>query len=585
MPALPPPTAVVARPWAPPVRLLSWGFLLLLLAPVWSASAAPVTFNREVAPLIFRHCAACHRPGEEGPFPLLTYAQAKKKGPTIVEVTARRFMPPWQPAPGHFKFLGDRRLADSDIAVFRRWVEDGMLEGDAKDLPPVPDFGGVWQLGEPDLIVTPAVPFPLRAEGSDLYRNLVITLPGATSNRYVRAIQFRPENRAVHHAFMLVDRTGKTRAEDAKDSEPGFPGLDLPDGMESPGGHFLSWQPGRRSYESPPGLAWTLPAGADLVVQLHLQPSGRPELIAPRIGVYVTHRPPEREFFKLDLASLTLDIPPGVSNHVVEDAFTLPADVTLIGVNPHCHYLGRDLRGLAVLPNGVTNLLLHIPEWNFNWQGDYRFAEPVSLPAGTRLLMRYVFDNTTNNPFNPNHPPVRVRYGVQTQDEMAELWLQMLPNTPQGLAKLRNAYGMKAIPDIVAYQQYRLRLNPDDAHARSRLGTALAQLGNVAGGMEQLRKSIQLNPADAYAHFNLGILHQQRKDAVAAEREFAEAVRLNPDHAQAHGSLGIALGERGRLAEAEHHLREAVRLDPNDQLARNTLAEVVRLRATVRRKK
>ncbi|MCW5559887.1 MAG: hypothetical protein KIT22_18880, partial [Verrucomicrobiae bacterium] len=351
--------------------------------------------------------------------------------------------------------------------MLRQWTESNRPEGASK-APPPPAFDGAWELGEPDLVVTPAESFVLTASGPDLYRNLVIPVPRDT-NRYVRAIQIRPESRAVHHAFVLQDRQGHCRRLDAEDPEPGFPGLDLPDGMESPGGHFLGWQPGRRAYQSPPGLAWVLAGGADLVIQLHLQPTGRAETIRPRIGLYFTNRPPEREFFKLDLTSLTLDIPAGDSHYVVEDSFVLPSDVSLIGLNPHCHYLGRELKGLAVFPDGRTNVLLHIPAWNFNWQGDYRLANPLSLPRGTTLRMQYVFDNSTNNPFNPNHPPQRVRYGVETRDEMAELWFQMLPADAAGMARLREAYAVKALPEIVTYQEYRLRRNPSDAHAHGRL--------------------------------------------------------------------------------------------------------------------
>ncbi len=560
--------------------------LLFVFVQAFATGAEPaVTFNRDVAPLLFQHCSPCHRPGEEGPFPLLTFADAQRRINTIIEVTSRHFMPPWQPASQPWKFAGERRLSDAQIAVFRRWLDAGLPEGDPRDLPPPPQFGGPWELGVPDLIVQPDEPYVLGASGPDIYRNMVIKVPPGATNRYVRAMQFRPESRAVHHAFMLVDRLGIARNLDAKDPDPGFPGLDLPDGMESPGGHFLSWQPGRRSYVSPPGLPWVLPAGADVVVQLHLAPTGKPESVAPRIGLYFTNRPPEREFFKLDLTSLTLDFAPGVTNQLVTDSFVLPDDVQVIAVNPHCHYLGRDLRGFAVLPDGRTNQLLHIPEWNFNWQGDYRFAEPMPLPKGTRLEMRYVFDNSTNNPFNPNNPPVRVRYGVQTKDEMAELWLQILPSSAAGLDALRNAYGEKALPDIVTYQEYRLRLNPRDAHALGRLGVAKYQMGRKAEAIALLRKSVAIDPKDDFVHLNLGLMYQEDGNARVAEVGFAEAVRLNPKNSQAQGSLGIILAERGQLTQAEQHLRAAIALDPTDPIARETLAEVLRLQEVVRKQK
>jgi mono/diheme cytochrome c family protein len=539
----------------------------------------PATFNRDVAPLLFEHCATCHSPDGDAPFPLLSYQDARKRGETICEVTARHYMPPWQPAPGPFPLVGERHLSETDIDVFRRWVDSGMPEGKPQDLPPPPKRSGAWELGEPDLIVETPEPFLLPADGPDIYRNLVLPMRGP-SNRFVRAIQILPGSKAVHHGFLLVDKSGRGRTLDAKDAAPGFPGLDLPDGMESPGGHFLSWQPGRRSYVSPPGLTWVLPAVADLVVQLHLQPIGRPEKIAPRIGFYFTNRPPEREFFKLALNSLTIDIPAGDRQHLVEDSFTLPVAVSLIGVNPHCHYLGRDLRGLAVLPDGTTNELLHIPEWNFNWQGDYRFTKPVDLPRGTRLVMRYLFDNSTNNLRNPNDPPVRVRYGMRTQDEMAELWLQMLPQDQKDLAELSAAYQAKAVPEIVTYQEYRLRLNPQDAHAHARLGVAKSLLGDTEAAFRYLQTAVGLDSEDDYAHFNLGLLYQERNEPSAAEREFAEAVRINPANGEAQGSLGIALGTRGLLGQAERHLREALRLNPNDDVARSTLEEVVRLRKT-----
>ena len=560
------------------------GFFAVAIGWVSGAAAGPrpVTFTRDVAPLLYRHCAPCHRPGESAPFALLTYADARKRAETIIDVTARRHMPPWLPGPGQHGFVGDRRLGEAEIAMFRRWSEDGLREGDAKDLPEMPQWNGGWELGEPDLVLQVPVPFTLPADGRDIYRNLVLPVPGG-SNRYVRAMQFRPGSRAVHHAFLLVDKSGNSRAKDAKDPEPGFPGLDLPEGTESPGGHFLSWQPGRGSYRSPLGLAWTLPAGADVVVQLHLQPIGRPERVAPLIGLYFTDRPPEREFFKLGLTSLAIDIPPGAADHVVEDSFTLPVGASVLGINPHCHYLGKDLRGFAVLPDGTTNHLLHIPRWDFNWQGDYRYAQPVELPRGTRLVMRFTFDNSASNPRNPDKPPKRVRYGMQTTDEMAELWLQLLPKNPGDLEALREAYAPKALREIVTYQEYRLRLDPDDAHAHGRLGVAKLHLGDFTAGAAQLRTAIRLDPADDYAHFNLGIVHQEQKDAAAAEREFAEAVRLNPKNAQAHGSLGIALGERGDLAGAERHLREALRLAPDDSTAREVLDQVVKLRAAAKK--
>jgi len=567
------------------------GIFMVVALPARSATqgvavvrSKPVTFNREVAPIVFQNCSPCHRPGETGPFSLLTYSDVRKRVETLLEVVERRYMPPWLPAPGPIDFVGNRRLSEANIAVFRRWLEDGLLEGDAADLPELPQWTGDWALGEPDLILKLETPFELPAEGRDTYQNFVLPIP-AGSNRFVRAFQFRPGSRAVHHAFMLVDKTGGSRARDALDSAVGFAGLDLPEGVESPGGHFLGWQPGRRPYQAPLGLAWTLPGGADLVLQLHLQPTGRPEAVAPMVGFYFTNRAPEREFFKLCLNSLLLDIPAGAKAYQVEDSFTLPAEVVVLGFNPHCHYLGKDLRGFAVLPDGRTNLLLHIPQWDFNWQGDYRLKDPLTLPKGTRLVMRYTFDNSAENPRNPDRPPRRVQYGVQTRDEMAELWVQLLPRNPADLETLQDAYFPKVLSESITYQEYRLQLNPKDAHAHRRLGEANLQLGNSVAALAHLRAAIELDPTDDVSRFDLGIVYQEQKDAAAAEREFAEAVRLNPANGRAQGSLGIALGERGQLQRAERHLREAIRLDPTDTVARSVLNQVLQLRSAPPKKK
>lgn len=539
-------------------------------------AAGPVTFNRDVAPILFKNCAPCHRPGESGPFSLLTFADASKRADTLVEVVERRYMPPWLPATGHVEFVGNRRLSDSDVAVFRRWLEGGLREGDPSDLPEAPKWSSEWELGEPDLILRVDTPFTLPPDGRNVYRNFVLPIPSGT-NRFVRAFQFRPGSRAVHHAFILVDKSGGSRARDAVDSVAGFPGLDLPEGIESPGGNFLSWQPGRRPYVAPLGLSWTLPGGADLVFQLHLQPTGRPEQIAPMIGLYFTNRPPDREFFKICLSSLLIDIPAGEKAYQVEDSFVLPADVSVLGLNPHCHYLGKDLQGFAVLPNGTTNQLLHIPEWDFNWQGDYRLKDPLSLPRGSKLVMRYTFDNSPDNPRNPNRPPQRIRFGVETQDEMAELWVQLLPRNPADLEALRAAYVPKVLGETITYHEYRLRLDPNDAYAHRRLGEAKFVMGDLVAAAAHLNSAVRLDPKDDTAQLNLGLLYQEQKNIPAAEQALTEAIRLNPANGRAHGSLGIILGERGDLKGAALHLREAVRLDPTDTIARSVLEQIAQL--------
>jgi hypothetical protein len=232
--------------------------LCLLGGPLLAAGS--VTFNKDIAPILFEHCAACHRPGEAAPFSLLTFQHAKKRAAQIAAVTANRFMPPWPPEPGKGDFAGSRRLTEAQIAAIQRWSASGAVEGEAVDLPRVPSFTEGWQLGPPDLVVTLDKPYTLAASGSDIFRNFVLRVP-ISERRYVRAIEVRPGNkRIVHHANVLVDRTGSARSRDALDGAPGFEGMDVKletQGFE-PDTHFLFWKPGTVYSEEPAGLAWQL---------------------------------------------------------------------------------------------------------------------------------------------------------------------------------------------------------------------------------------------------------------------------------------------------------------------------------------
>jgi hypothetical protein len=249
----------------------------------------------------------------------------------------------------------------------------------------------------------------LRADGKDVYRNFVIPNP-LSQKRNVRGVELNPGNRQiVHHAFIKVDGNGNARKLDGRDGQTGFPGMIVPEGVRMPKGYFLSWQPGKSASSEPPGYGWVLEPGQDFVLQTHLKPSGKEEVLEAEIGIYFTDVPPTNLTALISLTSLNIAIPAGESNYIVEDEFTLPVSLEVLAVLPHTHYLGKNLEGWALLPNGTRQQLLSIPDWDFNWQGDYRYAKPVNLPAGTRLQMRYVFDNSS-----VNRPPKEVRYGSQT---------------------------------------------------------------------------------------------------------------------------------------------------------------------------
>ncbi|HUL51251.1 MAG TPA: cytochrome c, partial [Candidatus Nitrosotalea sp.] len=410
-----------------------------------------VTFNKDVAPIIFNHCAGCHRPGQAAPFELLSYGDVRKHAKQIMEVTGRRYMPPWLPEPECGEFADSRRLTAEQIGTIRQWVTEGAVEGAASDLPPRPRWTEGWQLGEPDLVVTMPQPYTLPAEGRDVYRNFVIPIP-LPDARYVRAVEFRPGNwKVVHHAFLKLDATRDSRLRDEADPEPGFDGIHAPPNAQPPSGHFLSWQPGKVVSAGNDGLAWRLEKDTDLVLQMHLRPSGKPEQLQSSVGFYFTDRAPTNTPIKTWMNSYTIDIPAGKKDYVLEQSYTLPCDVDALGVLPHAHYLGKELQAWAMLPDGAKQWLICIKDWDFNWQGDYRYAHPVFLPKGTVIQMRYTYDNSAGNPRNPHQPPERVQYGLQSNDEMGELWLQLLPRDAAGLEALRRDNESRILENSVAY--------------------------------------------------------------------------------------------------------------------------------------
>ena len=432
-----------------------------------------------------------------------------------------------------------------------------------------------WQLGQPDLIVQMPQPYTLAAAGKDVYRNFVIPLP-LSAPRWVRAIEFHPGNtQVVHHAFVLLDTSGSARRMDARDDELGYPGMDAGEDVSMSPGQMLSWQPGRLPSADDSARAWRLPKGADLVIQAHMRPDGKAEQVQPSIGFYFTDQHPRQFAFVLLLKSTAIDIPPGESNYIVESSYTLPVDVELIRILPHAHYLGYELSGSATLPDGTNQPLILIKNWDFNWQGDYRYASPISLPKGTKLSMHFTYDNSDANIGNPNHPPKRVGYGPQSSDEMAELWLQLLPKSQQDLqilvADYRKTY---SIPDLIAH--YRSVLNDDskDSTIRAKLGGALVATGQTEEGIAELRRAIEIDSTNAPAHFNLAAALARQEKFADATDEYQATLRLDPDHYRAHNNLGMIYLRQGKLDRAAHHFYNALRINPNDILANSNLANL-----------
>jgi tetratricopeptide (TPR) repeat protein len=529
-----------------------------------------VTFSKHLAPIVFENCSGCHRPGQSGPFPLLTFSDAKKHGKEIADVTSKRYMPPWLPESQPGEFLHQRGLSMEQIGFIHQWFTDGMPEGATADLPPAPKWNEEWQLGKPDLVVKLEQPYTLPADGKDVYRNLVIPVP-LNTRRYVQALELRPGSRSVHHVFIRVDRTRNSRRLDELDPEPGFDGMDAPKTAESPSGQYLSWQPGKQAIRSAPGLGWALEPGADLVLQCHLKPNGKREPVQPIVAFYFTDQAPTNTPVQIPLNSFTIDIPAGAKDSLVEDSYVLPVDADIIGVLPHAHYLGKRLEGSAVLPNGKTAWRFLVPDWDFNWQGDYQYAKPVPLPKGTTLRMRYTYDNSTNNFRNPNQPPKRVQYGVNTTDEMGELWIQLLPHTKEDSATLTRDYSHKALLDVIAFNEYRLRNNPREAKALSNIGAAEMGLGKVQNAFQHFQQALQLDPRLEDPHYYLGLIYRMQNKPAEAQAEFETTLSINPDHGKANGNLGLLMLDQKNITQAEKYFREALRVNPSDPIANDSL--------------
>lgn len=530
-----------------------------LVAAVRVTTADDVTFNKDIAPIVFANCSACHRPGEAGPFSLLSYEDVRSRAKQIGQVTARRYMPPWLPEPEENAFAGERRLTEAQIALIQRWIETGAREGDPAERPPSPRFTEGWHLGPPDLVLTAKGPYPLRADGPDVFHNLVFEAPVARA-RYVRAVEIRLNDRKVgHHANLLIDRAGQARRLDAADPEVGFAGMDLTTESEGfdPDSHFLFWKPGTLPYEEPEGMAWRLDARSDLVLNMHLRPSGKPEFVAPVIGLYFTDSPPTRHPMLLQLEhDGALDIPAGSRTFAITDEYTLPVGVDVLAVYPHAHYLGKEVQGRALLPDGRLIGLVHIKDWDVNWQGVFRFAKPVFLPKGTKITMRWSYDNSEENVRNPSHPPKRVRAGNQAEDEMGHLWLQVLPREGAG--------GDPRIALQEALMRRRLAKYPADFTAHYNLGAALQAEGKLDEAVRELRAALAIDPGHATAHNTLGAAFHAQGKAEAAAAEFTLVLRLRPEDANAHYNLGQIRLAQGRLDEAALHFREALRLQPDD---------------------
>ncbi len=390
-------------------------------------SNTPVTFYKDVLPVLQAHCQGCHRDGQVGPFSLTTFKQATKWADTCLEEIRTKRMPPWKPAPNPLLTI-ERSLPPDAAKVLERWVSHGMPEGDPQDAPAGVKFTDDWAFGEPDLVLEAPAETTIAATGPDIFRVLVFPtkLP---EDKYVAAVEVKPGNpRVVHHTVEIIDTFGiarKLQAEaEAKqkptdpDRGPGY-GVNmgfgfLPDLNNALGG----WAPGLLPKKLPDGMGQRLAKGADVCVHIHYHRTGKEEKDRTKIGLYFAKKPVTERFTWIPVTGLFWAIPPGEKEFKVESAWRLRDTVTVYRLLPHMHMLGKDIELTATPPDGKEQLLIRIPVWDYNWQEQYELKEPLKLPAGTVLRVRATYDNSADNPNNPNSPPKVVRLGEQTTNEM-----------------------------------------------------------------------------------------------------------------------------------------------------------------------
>ena len=437
----------------------------------------------------------------------------------------------------------------------------------------------------------------------------------------MRAFELRISSpRSVHHANVVLDRTEWLRHRDGEDGRPGFPGMDVITEAAAndfdPDSHFLFWKPGSVIRPDPDDMSWRLDPATDLILNLHLRPTGKNETVSAEIGLYFAAHPPARFPMLLQLEhDGAIDIAPGQRDFAVSDHLVLPIDVDVLAIYPHAHYVGKTVECWAVLPDGQRRWLIRIPDWDINWQAVYEYKSPVHLAKGTRVEMRITYDNSAGNPRNPSNPPMRVTAGDRSQDEMGHVWLQVLaapattvdkvdgrPVLQEAIARRRLEkyprdflahYNLAALLESrgrydAAVSCYRdaLSAQPANPTARNAMATAMLMSGDVAQAIEQLRQTLQIDPGYMNARYNLARALAGTGDLAGAETEFKRLISSKPDDVDGLTGLSAVYIAQKRYREAVPLLQEASRLAPgNPEIKTNlgtALAITGDLKAAVR---
>jgi peroxiredoxin len=410
-----------------------------------AAATSTVTYYRDVAPILQKNCQSCHRPGEVGPFVLESYRQALKWADSIVSETQSKRMPPWKPSPSDI-LAGQRYLSAKDQKTLETWVEQGTPEGDKEDAPLPVKFPQGWQLGEPDAVLEMPSEAVVAANGGDVF-HCVVFPTNFGEDTYLSAIEVRPGNaRVVHHTVQMFDTQGRARKLQAtaqeqqkptdKDRGPGYSVSHGMGFLPSPANGLGGWAPGYVPSRLPAGVGQRLPKDADVVVQIHYHRTGKEERDRTKLGLHFTKGPVKEYLQAIPVTGLFFAIPPNQKEFKVESTATILEDVKLHWMVPHMHRLGKDIELLATLPGEKEKSLIKLNAWDYNWQEQYMLKEPMNLPKGTLLRVKATYDNSADNPLNPNSPPKAVYIGEQTTNEMCFVFCGV-SNADPGFWKFR----------------------------------------------------------------------------------------------------------------------------------------------------
>ena len=366
-----------------------------------------ITFSKDVAPIFFKSCTGCHRPGEIAPMSLLTYKDARPWAKSIRDKVANKEMPPWHADPNHGEWRNDRRITQEAINTIIAWVNGGAPEGNPKDLPPTPEYTAGWRIGKPDetfSIPEQSVP----AEGVVKYQYLTVPT-NFKEDRLITAAEIRSTgNQAVHHVIVFIQEPGTTRAE---------------------GRLLVGFAPGEDPTVFAPGFARKVPAGSNLIFQVHYTPNGTAVKDVTTVGLIYAKEPIKHTVITRPVLQTAFEIPAGDPNYEVKSSYTFNDNAHLYSFMPHMHLRGKDFVYRAVFPDGTSKTLLSVPRYDFSWQTYYVAKDPIAMPKGTRIECTAHFDNSTNNKYNPD-PTKSVRWGDQTWEEMMIGWMSFVYDNP-----------------------------------------------------------------------------------------------------------------------------------------------------------